>query len=99
LDHLWVHAEPSQNYSSPFFAWANSHTKEQGYLLFYNPMIGRGWPCPTDSLKGRTHSNHPFYARPPLQRQKAILKIKSAEIKCFLRYSFTRFCPNLKKNH
>ncbi len=97
LEHSWVHAEPSQNCSSSFFAWANSPTKELEYLLFYILMISRAWPCPTDSLKDRTHSNHPFSSRTAIHRQKAILKIKSVKIKCFLKFSFTRFCPKFKK--
>jgi hypothetical protein len=97
LEHSWVHAEPSQNCSSSFFAWANSPTKELGHLLFYILMISRAWPCPPDSLKDRTHSNHPFSSRTAIHRQKAILKIKSVKIKCFLKFSFTRFCPKFKK--
>jgi hypothetical protein len=92
-----MHDEPSQNCSSPFFTWANNPTKKLGYLLFYILMINRGWPCPTDSFKGRTHSNHPFSFRPAIHMQKAILKIKSTKIKCFWDFPSPNFAQNLRK--
>jgi hypothetical protein len=60
-------------------------------------MISRGWPCPTDSLKGRTHFNHPFSSRPAIHRQRGILKIKSTKIKCFWDFPSPNFAQTLRK--
>jgi hypothetical protein len=60
-------------------------------------MISRGWPCPTDSLKGRKHSNHPFSARPALHRQESIFKIKSAKINFFIDFPSPDFAYSLRE--